>query len=205
MSGLGGVRRARRLTRTRPCQQVDRARLRRLALPPAAAPPLQGLDEEVRPPPSPIAPRDPSASLTPGAHARSPSTALLKSLLGTLRSCSFLASFVALFQSLVCLQRTIYLSPSTPPWLARLVAHKAWYWFAGLSTGLPLFIEEKKRRRELAMYVLPRGLESVWSVLRAKSYVPFVPGGEVLLTRCAGASLSLFLSFGCACFRRLAS
>ncbi|TNY20044.1 hypothetical protein DMC30DRAFT_272138, partial [Rhodotorula diobovata] len=116
------------------------------------------------------------------AWMKSPSTALLKSLLGTLRSCSFLASFVALFQSLVCLQRTIYLSPSTPPWLARLVAHKAWYWFAGLSTGLPLFIEEKKRRRELAMYVLPRGLESVWSVLRAKSYVPFVPGGEVLLT-----------------------
>lgn len=34
------------------------------------------------------------------------------------------------------------------------------------------------------MYVLPRGLESLWSVLRRRSYVPFVPGGEVLLTRC---------------------
>lgn len=35
------------------------------------------------------------------------------------------------------------------------------------------------------MYVLPRGLESLWSVLRRRSYVPFVPGGEVLLTRYA--------------------
>ncbi|KPV76961.1 uncharacterized protein RHOBADRAFT_51936 [Rhodotorula graminis WP1] len=116
------------------------------------------------------------------AWMKRPSTFLLKSLLGTLRSCSFLASFVTLFQGLVCLQRHIYLSPRVPPWIRQLVVHKAWYWFAGLSTGLPLFIEEKKRRRELAMYVLPRGLESVWSVLRAKSYVPFVPGGEVLLT-----------------------
>jgi len=128
------------------------------------------------------------------APRRSPSTFLVKSLLGTLRSCSFLASFVTLFQGLVCLQRYIYLSPSVPPWIRQLVAHKAWYWFAGLSTGLPLFIEEKKRRRELAMYVLPRGLESVWSVLRAKSYVPFVPGGEVLLTRSVRLPLSLFPS-----------
>lgn len=32
-------------------------------------------------------------------------------------------------------------------------------------------------------YVLPRGMESLWSVLRRRSYVPFVPGGEVLMTR----------------------
>ncbi|BGP37291.1 hypothetical protein JCM10449v2_001196 [Rhodotorula kratochvilovae] len=119
------------------------------------------------------------------AWMNSPSTFLLKSALGTLRSCSFLASFVTLFQGLVCLQRHLYtllLARGAPSWLVALVAHKSWYWFSGLATALPLFIEEKKRRRELAMYVLPRGLESVWSVLRAKSYVPFVPGGEVLLT-----------------------
>lgn len=32
------------------------------------------------------------------------------------------------------------------------------------------------------MYVLPKGLEALWSVLRRKSYVPFVPGGEVMLS-----------------------
>lgn len=35
------------------------------------------------------------------------------------------------------------------------------------------------------MYVLPRGLESLWSVLRARKWVPFVPGGEIIMTRCA--------------------
>ncbi|GJN87945.1 hypothetical protein Rhopal_000900-T1 [Rhodotorula paludigena] len=124
---------------------------------------------------------------------QSPSGFLVKSAIGTLRSCSFLASFVTLFQGLVCLQRNIYdylLShPTTfPPWLIGLIAHKSWYWLCGFATCVPLFIEEKKRRRELAMYVLPRGLESLWSVLRAKSYVPFVPGGEVLLTS-AGLAL----------------
>ena len=27
------------------------------------------------------------------------------------------------------------------------------------------------------MYVLPKGMEALWSVLRRRSYVPFVPGG----------------------------
>lgn len=31
------------------------------------------------------------------------------------------------------------------------------------------------------MYVLPRGLESAWSVMRRRGWVPIVPGGENLL------------------------
>ncbi|GAA6038526.1 hypothetical protein JCM8097_004613 [Rhodosporidiobolus ruineniae] len=118
------------------------------------------------------------------AFLRDPRTALLKSLLGTLRSCSFLATFVTLFQGLVCFQRTLYYSVhgKVPEWIERIVVHKFYYWLTGFSTCLALFIEEKKRRRELAMYVLPRGLESLWSVLRRRSYVPFVPGGEIMLT-----------------------
>jgi hypothetical protein len=34
----------------------------------------------------------------------------------------------------------------------------------------------------VSRYVLPRGLESLWSVLRQRGHVPFVPGGEILLT-----------------------
>ncbi|BGP13331.1 hypothetical protein JCM10213v2_001250 [Rhodosporidiobolus nylandii] len=71
-----------------------------------------------------------------------------------------------------------------PEWLVKLLLHKSYYWFSGFATCLALFIEEKKRRRELAMYVLPRGLESLWSILRRRSYVPFVPGGEIMLTSC---------------------
>ncbi|GAA5862498.1 hypothetical protein JCM8547_002084 [Rhodosporidiobolus lusitaniae] len=113
-----------------------------------------------------------------------PRSALLKSLLGTLRSCSFLATFVTLFQGLVCCQRNLYIAlhGKLPPILEKILWHKAYYWFCGLSTCFALFIEEKKRRRELALYVLPKGLEAAWSNLRRREWVPFVPGGEIMLT-----------------------
>lgn len=43
----------------------------------------------------------------------------------------------------------------------------------GFATCLSLFVEEKKRRGELAMYVMPKALESAWSIARRRSYVPF--------------------------------
>jgi hypothetical protein len=38
----------------------------------------------------------------------------------------------------------------------------------GFSTALTLFVEEKRRRAELTMYALPKGLESFWIMLRGK-------------------------------------
>ncbi|SCV72374.1 BQ2448_3911 [Microbotryum intermedium] len=115
---------------------------------------------------------------------KDPQRVLRKSVFGTIRSCSFLATFVVIFQSLVCSQRNIYhmIHGRVPAWVERVLLHKGYYWVSGFLTCLSLFIEEKKRRGELAMYVLPRGMESLWSVLRRRSYVPFVPGGEVLMT-----------------------
>ncbi|KAL8279225.1 hypothetical protein RQP46_008262 [Phenoliferia psychrophenolica] len=124
---------------------------------------------------------------------KDPQRVLLKSALGTLRSCSFLATFVTLFQGLVCSQRNIYyaIHGRVPEWVEKILLHKGYYWISGFATCLSLSIEEKKRRGELAMYVLPRGLESLWSVLRRKSYVPFVPGGEILMT---SAGLAMVMS-----------
>jgi hypothetical protein len=53
----------------------------------------------------------------------------------------------------------------------------------GLATGLSLFVEEKRRRAELAMYVLPKGLESLWIMLRGHGLV-FRTGkwGETLVS-----------------------
>ncbi|KAI5474992.1 peroxisomal membrane protein 4 [Pseudohyphozyma bogoriensis] len=118
------------------------------------------------------------------AFRKAPIKVLKKSIFGTLRSCSFLASFVVLFQGLVCSQRNVYyfLQGKVPQWLLeKVLLHKLYYWGVGFSTMLTLFIEEKKRRGELAMYVLPRALESLWGVLRARAWVPLIPGGEVLL------------------------
>jgi hypothetical protein len=45
--------------------------------------------------------------------------------------------------------------------------------------ALSFFVEEKQRRGELAMYVLPKGLESAW--LTASSKGSFIPG---ILQKC---------------------
>lgn len=41
----------------------------------------------------------------------------------------------------------------------------------GFLAGLSLFVEDPRRRAELAMYVLPKGLESGWAAARGKGYV----------------------------------
>lgn len=41
----------------------------------------------------------------------------------------------------------------------------------GFLAGLSLFVEDPRRRAELAMYVLPKGLESAWTTARGKGYV----------------------------------
>ena len=56
------------------------------------------------------------------------------------------------------------------------------FWMPGLVSGLALFVEEKRRRGELAMYVLPKALESIWVTARGKGLV-FRTGkwGDVIL------------------------
>ena len=77
-----------------------------------------------------------------------------------------------------------------------LLAHKSTCWLFGLLSGLSLFIEAKRRRAELAMYVLPKGLESAWLVARGKGLV-FKTGrwGEAVLTSLA-MGLVMVRSFG---------
>ena len=55
------------------------------------------------------------------------------------------------------------------------------WWLSGAMCGFALLAEEKRRRAELAMYVLPRGLESAWCMLKGKGWLPIIPGGESLL------------------------
>ena len=55
------------------------------------------------------------------------------------------------------------------------------WWLSGAMCGFALLVEEKRRRAELTMYVLPRGLESTWCMLKGKGWLPIIPGGESLL------------------------
>lgn len=58
-----------------------------------------------------------------------------------------------------------------PQPLLDMLVSKASFWFPGFMAGLSLFVEAKRRRGELAMYVLPKGLESAWIMARGKGLV----------------------------------
>lgn len=63
------------------------------------------------------------------------------------------------------------LAKCLPPWVLQLLISKFSFFVGGLLSGLSLFVEEKRRREELAMYVLPKGLESAWVMARGKGWV----------------------------------
>ncbi|KAG9098576.1 hypothetical protein FRC06_006198 [Ceratobasidium sp. 370] len=119
-----------------------------------------------------------------GEFMKHPWSMLKRSAYGTARSSAFLGVFVVIYQSFFCLKHNLYLSPlfkRLSPGVRFALISRASFWLGGLLAGLSLFVEEKRRRAELAMYVLPRGLESAWSVMRRRGWVPIVPGGENLL------------------------
>ena len=76
-----------------------------------------------------------------------------------------------------------YLAKRLPAGWIDIIISKQSFFLGGLLSGLSLFVEEKRRREELAMYVLPKGLESAWVTARGKGWIrPFGKLGEPLLT-----------------------
>jgi hypothetical protein len=59
-----------------------------------------------------------------------------------------------------------------PLWISHLLISKYSLWLGGFIAGLALFIEEQRRRGELAMYVLPKALESLYKIMRGKGLLP---------------------------------
>ncbi|ORX40065.1 hypothetical protein BD324DRAFT_616112 [Kockovaella imperatae] len=118
---------------------------------------------------------------------RDPLRMLARVIWGITRSCSFLGIFVVIFHSWMCIRYQTIHQKLGGKWLQELMKRKQMFWFFGFSTCLSLFVEEKKRRAELAMYVLPRALESAWSSARKRAWVPIVPFGETILGAAAMA------------------
>ncbi len=110
------------------------------------------------------------------------------------------------------------LSELIPEKVRKLIIAQPLIWVAGFATSLSLFVDDSRRRAELAAYVLPKGMEvslrhvacypasgadncasslsqSMWSIARQRSWVPFVPGGDLLLTS-AGMSM-VMVSLAC--------
>ncbi|WVF69152.1 hypothetical protein IAT40_003927 [Kwoniella sp. CBS 6097] len=118
---------------------------------------------------------------------RDPLRMIARAIWGITRSCSFLGVFVAIYQVLFCLRTQSIEQGWGAGWLRTALKRKETFWLIGFSTCLSLLVEEKKRRAELAMYVLPRALESAWSSARKRAWVPIVPFGETILGAAAMA------------------
>ena len=58
-----------------------------------------------------------------------------------------------------------------PARVLNLLISKGSFAILGFLAGLSLFVEDPRRRAELAMYVLPKSLESAWAAARGKGYV----------------------------------
>ncbi|EPQ31596.1 uncharacterized protein PFL1_00929 [Pseudozyma flocculosa PF-1] len=132
----------------------------------------------------------PAMFLRPGSFLKDPMRAFLRSLFGSVRSSSFLGVFVIIYQTIFCALHSSHgwlvnsptLKDRVPAWLLKLLLSSEMKWLAGFATCGSLFIEHSRRRAELAAYVLPKGMESAWSIARKRAWVPFVPGGDLLLT-----------------------
>ncbi|KIO32905.1 hypothetical protein M407DRAFT_241307 [Tulasnella calospora MUT 4182] len=104
---------------------------------------------------------------------KEPFKTLMTALWGTLRSSAFLGVYVAIYQSYICFLHFLYrlpLDPSIAPAFKRFILSKPLWWLGGILSGMSLFVEDARRRPELAMYVLPKGLESGWKLLRGEVF-----------------------------------
>ncbi|KAI9357921.1 hypothetical protein DFJ73DRAFT_656967 [Zopfochytrium polystomum] len=117
----------------------------------------------------------PALAFRLGQLANRPWPMLRRIVFNTTRSSLFLGAYVGAYMRLACVIRDLV----NAGWLAR--DHKYNYWLIGFISSASIFIEDKKRRTELAMYVLPRGVSSVHNLLYNRRLTINVPHFDVLM------------------------
>jgi hypothetical protein len=111
----------------------------------------------------------------------SPTHSFKRILIATVQSSSFLSTFVSVFQMLVCIHRNF--CPG---------AHEKYlFYYFGAISGLSILVEQKSKRAELAMYVLPKGIQSLYTLLIANGAMIRIPYIEVMST---SAAMSIIMS-----------
>ncbi|KAK0525056.1 hypothetical protein OC834_005300 [Tilletia horrida] len=108
----------------------------------------------------------PKVLFAPKRALDDPVTLIKTVALGSARSASFLATFITSIWFSVCFVRSLVL-----PRLFPHISHQ--YWDAGLGPllgswlcGFSIFLEEKKKRAEMALYVAPRALFAMAESIR---------------------------------------
>jgi len=101
------------------------------------------------------------------AHPVESAVHVLKSVL---RSSVFLTSYCTIAWAAPCFFRNMF------------KRDERWMYFVnGLMSGFCVVIEAPSRRLELALYVLPRAVESLWNVCSKYGLVRSVPNGEAIV------------------------
>jgi hypothetical protein len=129
----------------------------------------------------------PMVAFRPKLFAKNPGKMLFKAALNTLRSSAFLGAFVAYYQSYYCFKHWLHSIlikyTSLPQSVVDILISKGSFWVGGIVAGLSIFIEKPQRRAELAMYVLPKGLETLWVTAQGHGLVMRTGNyGDILLT-----------------------
>ncbi|KAF9020961.1 hypothetical protein BDZ89DRAFT_1071880 [Hymenopellis radicata] len=99
---------------------------------------------------------------------------ILRTLLGSLRSASFLSAFITSYWYTVCLTRSLVSARLFPS-----ISHDFWDGPYGcilagcMACGSSIWIENPRRRGEMAMYVIPRALRTLLpeSFIRSRSII----------------------------------
>ncbi|KAI0298844.1 hypothetical protein BC826DRAFT_85166 [Russula brevipes] len=110
------------------------------------------------------------------AFARAPARMALRTAWGTARSTFFLSLVVVICQGWFCGMQNAHRAlaarrGAVSAWLLASVLSRPVHWIGGMASALPIFLEAKHRRGDLAMYVLPKALESAWITLRGRGLV----------------------------------
>ncbi|KXS12437.1 hypothetical protein M427DRAFT_59579, partial [Gonapodya prolifera JEL478] len=107
-------------------------------------------------------------------------------LFNTARSATFLATFCSSYQLVICGVRQLHDLGIVQR------DHELFYWLAGVLCSMSIFIEEKSRRCELAMYTVPRAADSIFEILLQRKLIVRVPHFEVAMFSVAMGVLMAF-------------
>lgn len=101
---------------------------------------------------------------------KSPLRMISKVLISSGRSTVFMTLVSMLVMGLSCLLRKLFQEDSTFK-----------FYLICFLCGIPVILEEKSKRAEFALYVLPRATESLYQQMTQKKIIADLPGGSILL------------------------
>ena len=113
---------------------------------------------------------------------KNPLTTLYRATKATVRSTTFISTYVAVYMGTVCAHRNL-----------GLPNHRSLYYIAGIIAGGALLVENKSRRTDLALWLMPRAVDSLVLVMLHKGLLPRVPNFDAyVFALVMGATMNLY-------------